>query len=446
MTTAAQPEEAEEAEETEASTLAGAHVIVVGGGPAGLTAATGLRAAGVGRVTVIEREQQAGGVPRHTDHLGFGLRDLRRLTTGPRYAERLRRAAHEADVQVRTSCTVIELTVGRSLARPAVVLADGTRLEADAVVLATGVRERPRAARLIPGDRPSGVYTTGAVQQHTALHHHRVGRRAVIVGAEHVSFSAIWSLRHGGCTTVAMITPLHRHQSVGALRLIAATARRIPVHTGVRLASIEGRPRVEAVVLDDGRRIACDTVVFTGDWVPDHEVAVRAGLMITRGAGSPTITSRFATSQPGVFAIGNLVHPADAADQCALDGRAVVGPVIDWVVAGAGQRLDGRSWTAMTAPITVEAPISWASFSARGLTVRVVEHVVARVEVSCDGAVVALGRRRHLVPNRSINVALPSGTVDAGRLIEVRLVEGAADRGAARRHLRSLRNRTTALR
>ena len=33
-------------------------------------------------------------------------------------------------------------------------------VEADAVVLATG-RERPGPARLIPGDRPDGVYTTG---------------------------------------------------------------------------------------------------------------------------------------------------------------------------------------------------------------------------------------------------------------------------------------------
>ncbi len=35
------------------------------------------------------------------------------------------------------------------------------RVDAGAVVLATGARERPRAARLVPGDRSRGVYTTG---------------------------------------------------------------------------------------------------------------------------------------------------------------------------------------------------------------------------------------------------------------------------------------------
>ncbi|MFE6134096.1 FAD-dependent oxidoreductase, partial [Streptomyces sp. NPDC056437] len=53
-------------------------VLVVGAGPAGLAAATRLAAAGAGRVEVVEREQQAGGIPRHCCHGGFGLRDLYR--------------------------------------------------------------------------------------------------------------------------------------------------------------------------------------------------------------------------------------------------------------------------------------------------------------------------------------------------------------------------------
>ena len=44
-------------------------------------------------------------------------------------------------------------------------------MHADAVVLATGARERPRSARLIPGDRPDGVYTTGQLQNLVHLHH-----------------------------------------------------------------------------------------------------------------------------------------------------------------------------------------------------------------------------------------------------------------------------------
>jgi cation diffusion facilitator CzcD-associated flavoprotein CzcO len=56
-----------------------ADVVIVGAGPAGLTAARHLRASGVSSVLVLDREAQAGGIPRHSDHLGYGLRDLRTL-------------------------------------------------------------------------------------------------------------------------------------------------------------------------------------------------------------------------------------------------------------------------------------------------------------------------------------------------------------------------------
>ena len=65
------------------------NVAIIGAGPSGLSAAIELRRLGVAHVTVYEREQQAGGIPRHTDHLGFGMRDLHRMTSGPRYARTL---------------------------------------------------------------------------------------------------------------------------------------------------------------------------------------------------------------------------------------------------------------------------------------------------------------------------------------------------------------------
>ena len=73
---------------------------------------------------------------------------------------------------------------------------------------------------------------------------------------------------------------------------------------------------------------ACDTVVFTGDWVPDHELARRAGLELTRETKSPAISSVGETSRPGIYAIGNLVLPIKAADQCALQGRALARVII----------------------------------------------------------------------------------------------------------------------
>jgi len=292
-------------------TADGKRVAIVGAGPSGLSAAIELRRLGVRHVTLFEREQQAGGIPRHTDHLGFGIRDMHRILSGPEYAHALIERATAVGVELRLGHSVFSLD----------------DLDADAIVLATGARERPRSARLVPGDRPMGILTTGSLQQ-LAMKGRQVGTRAVIVGAEHVSFSAVLTLRHLACRPVAMVTALPRHQSYGVLKLATATIHRVPVLTGVEVAEIVGKQRVEHVVLTDGRVIGCDTVVFTGGWIPDNELSRRSGLEMDPAIKGPVVDTSFRTSRHDVFAIGNLVHSVAAADRCALDGRAVAEAVV----------------------------------------------------------------------------------------------------------------------
>src|SRR5215467_5764896 len=81
-------------------------VLIAGAGPAGLAAGIELRRLGVGRVLIVDREAEAGGVPRHSAHTGYGLRDLRRVMTGPRYARHYVQAAVRAGAEVRTGTTV----------------------------------------------------------------------------------------------------------------------------------------------------------------------------------------------------------------------------------------------------------------------------------------------------------------------------------------------------
>src|SRR6187200_2210375 len=236
-------------------------VAIVGGGPAGLAAAAHLRRAGAGRVLVLDREPEPGGIPRHAKHQGFGLRDLHRAMAGPDYASRLAERATSAGAEIRAEAQVTGWGSGGVLAVTAPV--GRYELEAPAVVLATGCRERPRAARLVPGSRPEGVMTTSTLQQLVHLHHRTVGTRAVVAGAEHVSFSAVATLAEGGASTVAMVTEAPRHQSFAAFRAGAALRFRAPLHTRTRIAAIHGRERVEAVDLEDldtgaTRRVACD--------------------------------------------------------------------------------------------------------------------------------------------------------------------------------------------
>ena len=329
-------------------------VAIIGGGPSGLTAAAAL--APHADVLVLEREAQTGGIPRHSDHLGYGLRDLRRFISGPSYARHLTAMAADAGATLETEAMVTGWAGERTLA---VTSPRGVRtVTADAVILATGARERPRPARLVPGDRPDGVYTTGQLQNLVHVHHAPVGRRAVIVGAELVGWSAVLTLREAGCATVAMVSGYRRAEAYAAFRAGGRALLKGPVLTRTRVVGIHGKGRVRSVTVeqfDTGKRhvIECDTVVFTGDWIPDHELARTAGLQMDAGTRGPAVDAALRTSRPGVFAVGNLLHPVDTADGAALDGRHVATAVQQW--------LAGDTPPVSTARVRVEKPLRWVA-------------------------------------------------------------------------------------
>ena len=81
-------------------------VAIVGGGPSGLTAAAALAGKVDGEVVVIEREAETGGIPRHSDHPGYGMRDLKRFISGPAYAKRLTAMAKDAGAVLETEAMV----------------------------------------------------------------------------------------------------------------------------------------------------------------------------------------------------------------------------------------------------------------------------------------------------------------------------------------------------
>ncbi|HVA21577.1 MAG TPA: FAD-dependent oxidoreductase [Candidatus Micrarchaeia archaeon] len=404
---------------TPAAPATAVDVLVVGAGPAGLAAAHRLARSQAGRVLVVERDPAPGGLPLHCRHAGFGLRDQRRLLDGPHYARRWAAQATRAGADLWCETTCLEWTGARAL------LCTGPgglrRVEARCVVLATGCRERPRHARLVPGTRPAGVLTTGSLQRLAALAGLRVGSRALVVGAERVSFSALLALRAAGVRVVAMTTEHPVPQAAPALRWATATRLRVPVWTGTRVAELHGTGRVTGVTVAavDGtgvRRVACDTVIFTGDFVPDHELARQGGLRIDPRSRAPVVDGHQRTSRPGVFAAGNLLHAAETAAVAAACGTEVAAAVLD--------HLRGEPWPdCEPLSIRVERPLLWVSPAAvrPGETrvphghciLRVAEPIAAaRIEVRQAGVVLATHRIRRALP--TLPVHLPTGWL--GRL------------------------------
>ncbi|MFE6133452.1 NAD(P)/FAD-dependent oxidoreductase, partial [Streptomyces sp. NPDC056437] len=263
------------------------------------------------------------------------------------YARRLVHDAVRSGARLRTGVTVTGWAGPRTL--ETVGPAGLETVTARAVVLATGARERPRSARLVPGTRPAGVLTTGELQQAVHLHDQWVGSRAIVVGAEPVAFSAVRTLRASGAETVAMVTEQPR-TPVPSLR------RAVPLLARTHVVELLGRRRLTGVRLrhEDGRTtiLRCDTIVFTGDWIPDHELARRGGIALDAGTRGPAVDTAFRTAEPGVFAAGNLLHGGERAGVAAEEGSAAAEEVLC--------HLAGEPWPGPGLPVRVENPLVWA--------------------------------------------------------------------------------------
>ena len=403
-------------------------MLVVGAGPAGLSAARELARSGIGPVVVAERDGSAGGVPRHCDHAGFGLQDLHRPLSGPAYARLLVRRAEAAGARILLSTTVAGLGDDGAVT---LVGPDGIRIvRPGGVLLATGARERPRTARLVPGDRPAGVFTTGQLQQWVVVRGLPVGRRAVVVGAEHVAYSAVLTLRHAGVPTVAMVTDLPRHQTLAAFAAATRVGLRVPLRTSSRVACLHGHGRLEAVDIEDlvtgaVERLRVDTVVFTGDWVPDHDLARRAGLDLDRATLAPRTDGWGRTSRHGVVAVGNLVHPGETAGVAALGGREAARRLVMSWSAGGSAPASGLSVTTAGPLRSVVPAVVDLGEPPRRLLLRTAVFGPGRLVVARQGgAEVGRHRLRHATPHRSLSVpgAVVAGADPDGGAVELSLV------------------------
>ncbi|NEC64099.1 FAD-dependent oxidoreductase, partial [Streptomyces sp. SID9727] len=163
---------------------------------------------------------------------------------------------------------------------------------------------------------------------------------------------------------------------------------------GVRVRHADGRTAT----------LACDTVVFTADWIPDHELARRGGLPMDPGTRGPAHDPAHRTGLPGVFAVGNLLHGGESAATAAREGRAVTGPVLAHLAAG--------TWPASGPPLAVAAPLEWiapnlAGPGGRRLLVRTGRRLTVPLLVAVqDGALLHRERLvRSVAPGRSFSLA-----------------------------------------
>lgn len=289
-------------------------VIIIGSGPSGIAAATALFDAGITNIIVFEREDEVGGIPRHTHHKTFGTLTFKRPLSGPKFIAKIRERCE--NVQFETNATVTKLRKG--------VIEVATReglktVTARHIILATGARETPRHGRLTSGLRPRTVITTGALQQFVYTENIHPFAAPVIVGTELVSFSALWTLRTLGIKPVAMLEEKQRITTYRPARILARLMG-VPVYLGVQITDI----RADGITIANSNThqdISCDGVIFSGKFVGDNNLA-RTSHLAFNPTQIPQVDQNWLSSDPSISVIGNAVHPADMGDQCYIEGMA----------------------------------------------------------------------------------------------------------------------------
>ena len=310
-------------------------VVVVGGGPGGLSAALGARAAGAARILVVDREAEAGGILMQCIHNGFGLHHFGEELTGPEYAQRVLAQVLEQEIDVICDAFVPDVSAERRV--KLMSAAHGvTAVDAGAVVLATGARERTRGAIRIPGTRPAGVMTAGLAQKFVNMLGYLPGRRAVILGSGDIGLIMARRLTLEGVEVVGVYEILPHANGLNRNIVQCLHDFDIPLNLSCTVVEIHGHNRLDAVTvapvdaalspdLTRAVRISCDTLLLSIGLIPDNQLAYQLRLRLDPVTQGPVVTSAMETSLPGIFACGNAVHIHDLVDfvsqEAALAGQ-----------------------------------------------------------------------------------------------------------------------------
>ena len=155
-------------------------VLVIGGGPAGMSASIAACDEGA-KVAIVERDYRLGGILNQCIHNGFGLHYFGEELTGPEFSSRFINMLKDTSVEVLSNGMVLQLTKDKD-----VYVASSTgykHLTAKAIILAMGCRERGRGAIGTPGDRCAGVFPAGTAQRYMNMDGFSVGKKVVILGS-----------------------------------------------------------------------------------------------------------------------------------------------------------------------------------------------------------------------------------------------------------------------
>ena len=301
-----------------------ADLVIIGGGPAGMSAAVAAYDAGLRDIIILERDKSLGGILRQCIHNGFGLHRFKEELTGPEYAYRYEQQVRERNIPFKLNTMVLDITPEKIVT--AMNSEDGLfTIEANTIILAMGCRERPKGALNIAGTRPAGVFTAGTAQKFVNMDGYMPGKKVVILGSGDIGLIMARRMTLEGAKVEAVCELMP--YSGGLARNIEQCLNDfgIPLMLSHTVVEIHGKERVTGVTIakvDGNRRpiaetrqyIECDTLLLSVGLLPENELTKSASICLDRITGGAVVDQNRQTEIEGVYACGNVLHVHDLVD------------------------------------------------------------------------------------------------------------------------------------
>jgi thioredoxin reductase (NADPH) len=274
-------------------------VIIIGGGPAGMSALIWCYSLGL-RGALLEQSPELGGQTlemfhRVLDYPGLIAENGRELRD--HFAAQL----DQLRLDYRTSCRIAEVDLSQHRAR-----CDGEWMRARAIIIATGARKRRLG---IPGEERFEI--RGVSFSATRDHSLYAGKKvAVIGGGDSAVQNSLLLARI--CPSVTLIHHSDRYRARPDWLKAAQENPRIRIIDNAEAKAIEGGDHVERLIIEDTRTGEIKTVETEGVFI---RVGITPNTELFRGqielddAGFIKIDQRQRTSVDMVYAAGDVCRP-----------------------------------------------------------------------------------------------------------------------------------------
>ncbi len=349
-------------------------LVIIGGGPAGMSAAIAAYENGVTDILILERDENLGGILQQCIHNGFGLHKFGEELTGPEYAWRYEEKVRALGIECKLNTMVLDVSEDKVIT--ATNTEDGVfQIQAKAVILAMGCRERAKGALNIAGSRPAGIYSAGTAQKFVNMKGYLPGKNVVILGSGDIGLIMARRMTLEGAKVHAVCELMP--YSGGLARNIEQCLNdfNIPLKLSHTIVKIHGKERVEGVTIaqvDERRKpiketeeyIPCDTILFSVGLIPENELSKAAKVDLSNITSGAVVDQDRQTSVEGVFSCGNVLHVHDLVDYVSEEAEIAGKAAVEYIKGNQGEKIlipistDGKIRYTVPQRITAEKDVA----------------------------------------------------------------------------------------